>query len=228
MIRKATFTLAFAGAASLAALPLLPSQADGAKAHPVAKPAQDADDKSKLSRIMAAALADKEKGVAPQQENTQPADYTTNSNGLGPVAAELLAAHNGERKAVGVPELTWNADLAADAKVWADELAKRDKMQHASKEGRKGVGENLWAGTTGRFSPTRMINAFIREKQYFKPGLFPEVTTTDNWGDVGHYTQLIWPDTKEIGCAITGNGKTDYLVCRYKPSGNWRGEPVGM
>ena len=58
MIRKATFTLAFAAAATLAALPLLPSQAEGAKAHPAAKADQSADDQSKFSRIMAAALAD--------------------------------------------------------------------------------------------------------------------------------------------------------------------------
>ena len=228
MIRKATFTLAFAAAATLAALPLLPSQAEGAKAHPAAKADQSADDQSKFSRIMAAALADKANGTAPEQENTQPADYETKTTSLGPVAAELLETHNAERKAVGVPTLTWNRDLAKDAKAWADELAKRGRMQHAPKGARKGIGENLWAGTKGRFAPKRMIDAFIREKEYFKPGLFPDVTTTGNWGDVGHYTQLIWPDTKEIGCAITSNAQTDYLVCRYKPSGNWRGEPVGM
>lgn len=227
MIRKATFTFAFAAAASLAALPLLPSYAEGAKAHPTDKSAQTSDDTAKFSRLMAAAMADKEKGVSPEQESTQAADFTTNSAKFGPVAAELLAAHNGERGTVGVTTLTWNEDLARDAKIWADQLAKQDKMRHSGRDARKGIGENLWAGTTGRFSPTRMINAFIREKQFFKPGLFPDVTTTGNWGDVGHYTQLIWPDTKELGCAITGNGKTDYLVCRYKPSGNWRGEPVG-
>jgi uncharacterized protein YkwD len=227
MMRQATFTFAFAAAASLAALPLLPDATDKANAHPVAKPAQTSDDKAKMDSIFAAAMADKEKGIAPVQEHTANPDYTTHSDNLGPIAAELLAAHNGERKRVGVHQLTWNEGLAKDAKIWANQLARQGRMRHSSRDAREGIGENLWAGTKGRFSPTRMINAFIREKQYFKPGLFPDVTTTGNWGDVGHYTQLIWPDTKEIGCAITGNAKTDYLVCRYKPSGNWRGEPVG-
>jgi hypothetical protein len=49
----------------------------------------------------------------------------------------------------------------------------------------------------------------------------------------GHYTQMVWNTTKEVGCAIaksTVGGESrgtrtgelwSYLVCRYKPAGNY-------
>ena len=66
----------------------------------------------------------------------------------------------------------------------------------------------------------------FRSRQ-FKPGTFPEITRTKKWEDVAHYTQIIWPDTREVGCALaTVNGR-DALVCRYSPPGNIFGQPVG-
>ena len=42
---------------------------------------------------------------------------------------------------------------------------------------------------------------------------------------VGHYTQIVWKDTKEVGVAsaISKNGKV-YVVARYYPAGNYLGE----
>lgn len=135
----------------------------------------------------------------------------------------LLSAHNGEREKFGSSPLVWNPELAQDAKRWAARLAERNKMQHAGHEERKGAGENLWSGTRGHYDPERMIGAFIAEKKHFKPGEFPKVSTTKRWSDVGHYTQLIWPETREVGCAIAENRTDEFLVCRYLPAGNVRG-----
>jgi len=39
----------------------------------------------------------------------------------------------------------------------------------------------------------------------------------DSTGVVGHFTQIVWRDTCEVGC-----GEADgYVVCRYAPPGNW-------
>ena len=40
----------------------------------------------------------------------------------------------------------------------------------------------------------------------------------------GHYTQVVWRNTREVGCAVARNGSDDFLVCRYWPSGNWMGQ----
>ena len=143
------------------------------------------------------------------------------------LAARLLSAHNGERRAVGLPALTWNPKLANDARGWAVELARSGKFRHSAWDSRKGQGENLFMGTAGAYAAEEMIGYFIGERRHFRPGVFPEVSRTGRWQDVGHYTQLIWPETREVGCAVVAGGGQDYLVCRYFPTGNVVGQRVG-
>ena len=69
-----------------------------------------------------------------------------------------------------------------------------------------------------------MVNAWVRERKYFKPGVFPDNSTTGNVADVGHFTQLVWRDTREVGCALAKNADNDVLVCRYSKAGNYVGE----
>lgn len=143
---------------------------------------------------------------------------------LQPFEQRLLGAHNAERLQMGITPLSWSPVLAGQAQVWATDLARRGVFEHS--KDRQGAGENLWMGTSGYYQPEAMIGAFIGEKQYFKSGKFPEVSTTGRWQDVGHYTQLIWPATRELGCAVaTGNGR-DVLVCRYLPAGNMIGDLI--
>ena len=63
-------------------------------------------------------------------------------------------------------------------------------------------------------------------QQYFVPGIFPPVSMTGNGADVGHYTQIVWRKTTEVGGAIATGGGNDVLVCRYSQPGNIIGEPV--
>ena len=72
------------------------------------------------------------------------------------------------------------------------------------------------------FGPT--VAGWVREKRYFKPGAFPANSTTGRWEDVGHYTQLMWRDTRQVGCALATGAREDVLVCRYSAAGNYVGE----
>ena len=136
----------------------------------------------------------------------------------------LLAAQNAERQRIGQPELVWSEGLAAQAQLWANSLARRGSFEHSS--GGSGQGENLWMGTSGAFSPEQMIGGFISEARLFRPGRFPYVSRTGNWADVGHYSQIIWPGTREVGCALARGRDNDVLVCRYWPAGNVMGQQV--
>jgi len=141
-------------------------------------------------------------------------------------ALRLLADHNGERTRKGAAPLAWSHQLAQEAQSWADRLAHDDRMYHSDRETRRGAGENLWTGTSGYYSADDMVGAFISERKAYKPGTFPEVSTTGRWEDVGHYTQVIWAGTQQVGCAVAHNKAHDFLVCRYWPAGNVMGHPV--
>jgi hypothetical protein len=136
-------------------------------------------------------------------------------------AARLLNRHNVERQALGAVPLRWDDKLAAHAAAWAQHLAASRTFEHAEQSAE---GENLWAGTTGAYTPEQMVESWINEKALYKNGRFPDVAKSGNWVDVGHYTQLIWGNTARVGCALAANDEEDFLVCRYDPPGNWMGQ----
>ena len=135
--------------------------------------------------------------------------------------SELLAAHNAYRAEAGMPLLAWSTTLASYAQNWANYLVANNLFQHSGGP----YGENLARGWPSSYwSDTSLVNLWGGEKQYFKCGSFPDVSTTGNWQDVGHYTQMIWPTTREVGCGVASTdtyGKC--LVCEYNPPGNWIG-----
>ena len=146
------------------------------------------------------------------------------ASGAGSVAQRALAAHNAERDRIGVPRLKWSPSLARQAEDWGHALARRGVLQHASDSARGGAGENLWMGTAGHWPVEAMVGMFIEEKRHFRHAAFPNISRTGNWADVGHYTQLVWRDTQEVGCAVVTARGNDVLVCRYWPAGNVYGQ----
>lgn len=136
----------------------------------------------------------------------------------------VLAAHNRERQTRNVAPLAWNSDLAADARRWAEHLAATGQFAHAPERPVEPEGENLWAGTRGHYQIEAMVDGWVREKRYFRPGAFPDNSATGRVEDVGHYTQLMWRQTREVGCAMASGAREDVLVCRYSTAGNYIGE----
>ena len=141
-----------------------------------------------------------------------------------PFAGRVLAMHNGERGNLGIAPLAWSARLAEEARQWAASLARRGAFEHSA--GGSGQGENLWMGTAGYYAPEDMIGGFLAERRHFRPGVFPAVSRTGNWSDVGHYSQIVWPGTRQVGCALVRGDGNEYLVCRYWPAGNVMGQQV--
>lgn len=164
--------------------------------------------------------------AAPAQSLPAPKPVPSQPAPLDPISMRLLVAHNSERVRAGVPPLQWDPALAAAAASYGPALARIGTLQHSPKESRPGQRENLWMGTAASYSPEQMVATWIGEKRYFRPGVFPNVSTTGNWLDVSHYTTLLWRTTTRIGCAIYRAGGWDYLICRYSPPGNIDGVAV--
>lgn len=142
------------------------------------------------------------------------------------IEERLVALHNREREAVGAQPLAWDADLARAAADYARVLAREGRLAHSESDARPGQGENLWMGTRGAYDIGQMVGSWIDEKGQFRPGTFPDVSETGRWQDVAHYTQMIWPGTNRLGCAVEASERWEFLVCRYAPAGNVVGERV--
>ncbi|WP_168045182.1 CAP domain-containing protein [Brevundimonas alba] len=175
-----------------------------------------------VAALTAAACADPGFTVyepSPQARPVSAIEIPRDSRPSDDVESRLLAAQNAERSRVGSPPLRWADSLEAEARVWARELIDSNRFAHDPAQ--HGHGENLWTGWGGRqFTPEDMIGDWVAEKANYRHGVFPNVSRTGNWSDVGHYTQLVWSGTTHVGCAVETRGDRSVLACRYAPPGN--------
>lgn len=133
----------------------------------------------------------------------------------------MLEGHNAARAAVGLPPLTWNETLAADAARYAAVLAETREFKHSAEpRGAVPEGENLFMGSRGAYRYDEMVRLWVDERRSYRPGIFPDISTTGRWQDTAHYSQIIARRSTEIGCAVASSRSDDYLVCRYTPPGN--------
>jgi hypothetical protein len=161
-----------------------------------------------------------------------PAGASQGSNNTGSMSAEwansILAVHNSERAAVGVPPLVWSNSLAAGAQAWAEHLAATGTgtLVHAT-DAQKGCpcGEVL-AGfdwSKGPTAPGGGTSLWVAEKNDYNGGPVGN-GYAPNGKPIGHYTQMVWRNEQEVGCGAAYGSPYSILVCRYNLPGNWPDE----
>jgi uncharacterized protein YkwD len=133
----------------------------------------------------------------------------------GSLAREMLAAHNAVRSKAGVPALVWSETLAGVAQEWADRLIAERRFDHRPKSK---YGENLFRLNGGRATPQRVVDRWASEAANF------DYKANRCNGECGHYTQVVWRATKEVGCAVGRGGGREVWVCEYAPPGNYVGQ----
>ena len=141
-------------------------------------------------------------------------------------AQEALDFHNKVRKDVKVAPLTWSTDLSVYAQAWADNLASTGcKMQHRPHSGEwaQQYGENIYWAMGGQLQPVNASSSWYSEIKYYKHGPL----SNSNLMKVGHYTQMVWQDSKQVGMgkATCKNGSV-IIVANYDPRGNMFGKKV--
>jgi hypothetical protein len=136
---------------------------------------------------------------------------------------KILDGHNKERSAVGVAPLTWSSSLAEGAQTWANHLATTGQFAHDPVH--TGLtctgpcyGENIAGFINDVSEPRGGQTLWADEKSQYQGG--------PSFYAVGHYTQMVWAKTKQIGCATAPPSAHAYsiLVCRYDPPGNFPNE----
>lgn len=153
--------------------------------------------------------------TAPQNQNQnagqQPATTPTQPAAGGSIRGEVLARHNQLRAQHCVPALAWSDRLAGIAQDWAN----RCVFEHRPGN----LGENLAIGTSGAFPPASQVQSW-----YDEVSSYDYATGQSRDGQaIGHFTQVIWRATTQVGCAVASCNGQDLLVCNYSPAGNLTG-----
>src|SRR5258708_3683246 len=76
-------------------------------------------------------------------------------------------------------------------------------------------GENLFDINGAAASSAEVVNTWASESRNY------DYSSNRCRGMCGHYTQIIWGDTKEVGCAVARGGGREVWGCNYDPPGNW-------
>ncbi|KER22722.1 hypothetical protein T265_09241 [Opisthorchis viverrini] len=125
--------------------------------------------------------------------------------------------------AVNMKNLTWSSKLENDAKTWAT----RCVFKHVDKA-YSSDGENIGASSDINYDS---VKAWYDEYKVYSFGPI----SSHNLAATGHYTQIVWENTTEVGCyrhlcpyLYMSSGapmKSAYFsVCRYSPPGNYFGQ----
>ncbi|XP_073822218.1 uncharacterized protein [Musca autumnalis] len=137
---------------------------------------------------------------------------------------ECLEEHNKRRDLHGCKPMALNRNLCNLANDWAIHLTKTRSIYHRPGND---YGENIYQLINQDPTAEDAVKAWydeINKYKYSKPGFST---------GTGHFTQVVWLDTKEMG---VGRAKVDnmtFIVCNYNPPGNVMGQyktqvpPVG-
>ncbi|BFG15659.1 hypothetical protein CerSpe_019330 [Prunus speciosa] len=130
---------------------------------------------------------------------------------------DFVKPHNAARAAVGLDPLTWNESLADSAKNYANQRGGDCNLVHSNSS----FGENLANSTAGDYTATLAVDLWVAEKADYDYN----TNTCAPEKQCGHYTQVVWRDTRFVGCAKVpcANGGS-YFICHYDPTGNYVGE----
>lgn len=130
--------------------------------------------------------------------------------------AVYLAKHNELRSLMeDTGPLTWNDQIAQLTQQAADDWQCDGVFRHNNFElNGEDLGENLAYGYN--FENAGAVEGWFNEIRYY------------NYSDpkfdasTGHFTQLVWKDTTQVGCGYKNCGTPYgyYIVCDYLPAGN--------
>ncbi|XP_077866200.1 Golgi-associated plant pathogenesis-related protein 1-like [Saccoglossus kowalevskii] len=131
---------------------------------------------------------------------------------------QLLEAHNYFRCLHGVNPLVWDDRLAKYGQYLASSNAARGRLEHSYVPD---FGENVAMQelkSMDRMTGYGFVSMFYNEIKLYD-FRHPQFSY-----DTGHFTQVIWKETKKIGCGASLRYRTHWtqfhIACEYYPQGN--------
>jgi pathogenesis-related protein 1 len=164
-----------------------------------------------------------EAGQEVNQLSSSPVQDVSSEAGI----TQMLEAHNRLRREVGISELHWSADLANRAQSWAETLIAEHRLAHSPEPLRNNgeIGENITSrrNSGGAYStPAQAVAGWVAERHDYDY----DTNRCAPGKRCGHYTQMVWADTREVGCGVarSEDGLQEIWVCQYNPGGNFVGQ----
>jgi hypothetical protein len=122
-------------------------------------------------------------------------------------------------KATNMRLMQWHDGIAKTASDWANVC----KWEHGwvrpfpESVTYENLGQNLWKGS--RLNPEGSVNAWHSEIDYYT-----YTTRACQQGKMcGHYTQVTWSTSYEMGCGYKKCETFTIIACNYGPPGNYKG-----
>ncbi len=129
---------------------------------------------------------------------------------MDPIKEIIFNKHNIYRVNYKVPTLKYDEFLTSFSEARAFKIAENSKLEHEVSP----YGENLFCCSNFE-DIVKCVDSWMSEAIVYKE-------TENNWNQgAGHFSQVIWEDSKKIGIgmAIMKNGMF-VVVCNYDPPGN--------
>lgn len=136
-------------------------------------------------------------------------------------ALQFLFDHNLVRAMKWELPLMWDYDLEKYARWWANQRKADCKLQHSFPEDNFKLGENIFWGSGSTWTPRDAVSIWAGEEKYYTYA----TNTCQEGQQCGHYTQIVWKNTRRIGCArVVCDSGDVFMTCNYDPVGNYVGE----
>lgn len=140
-------------------------------------------------------------------------------DGMDAWAKATLEAHNTLRAKHGAPPLEWSKECFEFATKQAAKMEKANALDHDNLDGPSGKhGQNCFGGTGKEWTAMDAVKSWYDELtspgyDFAKPGFS---------GGTGHFTQVVWKETRFVGMAKSANG--NFIAANYLPGGNMQGQ----
>ena len=139
---------------------------------------------------------------------------------LDKIKKEILSSHNYYRSRHQVDDLKWNKEIQIIAQAHSEKIAPGHSLVHSSNKYKgQSLGENLFMSYYG-ISGEEASKTWYNEIENYDFS----TQSSKNSLAVGHFTQLVWKESKEIGCGAACDSTFCICCCNYYPAGNFLGK----
>jgi len=137
---------------------------------------------------------------------------------LETVRKNILENHNYHRKKHQVDSLVRFSDLETISQSYTEKMASTGNFAHSNnKYNGDYMGENLYMsyGSITGTDASEMWYDEVKKYDFNNQGF--SMST-------GHFTQLVWKGSKQLGCGASCSNYGCYITCNYYPAGNYQGQ----